>query len=366
MAGGETSRPTLFDIGLYIFTFLAPIFFIIGWNLNMIRQIFFVFGIFVLLALSLICKREREYSNKYLGYIVLWSMMNVFVHSFKYSITTSFTAGFINYCIMSEGFIYVLCGVLLFYLVVSYAKNFKIVYPLLAINILNSIFVILQVNGINPIWSKIDGIPGILGMAPHMVIFSALSIPIIYKLNKFLIAIPVSLMIIGHYGWGHSFSGVFALFVAFAIYLFIKRYFRLFGLWVILGCAFIGLNWHFFYNKAILRFMLWGNTIKEVLSYPFGQGFDNTLKMNMVDIGRGMMYRHNDYLNISRDMGIPFLLFILIPIYYMFKNTKFDNLSLSILIIMLASVTWTSMYFTSIASIAIILLALKEKEWVKI
>lgn len=359
--GGLKARPSLFDIGLYLFSFLCPIFFFGNWDLNMIQGIFFAFGTFALLGLSFLCKKEREYSNKFIGAIVLWSLINVFIHSFKFSLSNGQAASFINYCLMSEGFIFILCGSLLFYLVVSYKRNFNIAYPILMISILNLVFIIFQRMGIPLIWTRISGICGILGMASHMVIFSAISIPILFHFYKPLSIIPVINMFIGHYGWSNSFTGLFALFVSVSVYLVVKRNFIKLSFWLISGLTFIGINYVHFFRKFGIRMSLWVQSIKDIGLHPFiGSGFDNSLSMNMIDAGNGLMYRHNDYLNIARDLGIPFLILILIVVWGVLRKSEMDYLSVSILIVMVGCMTWTSMYFARIGSIGIVLLGLKE------
>ncbi len=326
----------------------------------MIQGIFFCFGTFALLGLSFFCKKQIEYRSKFIGLFILWSLINVFNHSFSNSLSQGVTAKFINFCLMSEGFIYVLCGSLLYYLVVSYKKNFNIAYPVLALNILNLLFIVAQKSGLKLIWVRMDGIAGIFGMAPHMVIFCAMSIPILWYLYKPLAIIPFAGMMIGHYGWGHSFSGIFALFVAVEIYLLIKKRFPLFGLWTVLGFSFIGLNWGFFWGKALLRFGLWKQTISEITL--FGRGWDNSLSMNMINIGKGWMYRHNDFLNLSRDLGLLFSLTL--AFFIIKKMLVVDKYWLPLAILFISSITWTSFYFVRLGVFAIMLLATKEKECV--
>lgn len=359
--GGGESRPSLFDIALYIFSFLSPIFLLSGWDLNMIQGVFFCFGIFALLGLSFFCKKQREYRNPFLGFFILWSLINVFIHSFDISLSRGVTSYFIDYCLMSEGFIYILCGSILFYLIVSYKKNFNIVYPILALNTLNLIFVIFQKLGFKFIWARMDGIAGVFGMAPHMVIISAVSIPILWMFSKPLAVIPIANMLIGHYGWGHSFSGVFALIMALSLYALIKKKYIWLGATMFSGSLFILLNWSVFYGKALIRFGLWKQTLSEITF--FGKGWDNSMNMNMINVGNGFMYRHNDFLNISRDLG---LVFSLVLAFFVIKKMRVDKFWMPSAILIFSCMTWTSFYFVRIAVLGIFLLALKEQECQKI
>jgi asparagine N-glycosylation enzyme membrane subunit Stt3 len=80
----------------------------------------------------------------------------------------------------------------------------------------------------------------------------------------------------------------------------------------------------------------------------------------------GYMYRHNDYLNIARDLGLPFLTIILVGIYKILRKTKIDYLFVAILVLAVSSMTWTSMYFARLAVMGIVMLAVKELENVRI
>lgn len=359
--GGLKSLPSLFDIGLYLFMFLAPIFFLPNWDMNMMQGMFFVFGILALLSLSFFCKREREYSNKYLGILSLWAMLNVFIHSFSAS---NCAYNFFNFCLLSEGFIYVLCGCLLFYLIVSYSRNFKLVYPILAINVVNLIFVFMQKAGLKVIWARMDGIAGILGMAPHMVIFSAISFPIIWHYKRSLALIPLANLLIGHYGWNHSFSGMFALVSAILIYCVVKKKIVHFTIILMSTSIFIGWHWHIFIGKAMLRFALWKYSFLELIDAWYkpliGNGFDHSVS-GMINVGYGFMYRHNDPLNITRDLGFLFLSVMLFGIFKILRGSKFDYLTVAILTAAFSCFTWTSIYFPRIAVFVLFLLSIKEK-----
>ena len=206
-----------------------------------------------------------------------------------------------------------------------------------------------------------------MGFAPHLVIFSAISVPIIFSLYKPLAVIPLANLIIGHYGWNYSFSGVFALFMAIGIVLLIKRKFMWLGVTSVLLGLFIFPNLSQFLGKATLRFEVWMISLKEIVAHPFiGNGFDNTLSANMVNSTAGYMYRHNDYLNIARDLGLPFLAIILAGIYKILRRTKIDYFFVAILVLAVSSMTWTSMYFARLAVMGIVMLAVKELDNVRI
>ena len=359
--GGRLITVPLFDLALYLFAFLCPIFFLKPMDLNMVQGIFFVFGTFALLAISLFTKREINYSNKLLGLIILWSLLNVFIHTFKFSLTHSLVASFMNYCLLSEGFIYILCSCLLFYLIVSSKKSFDIFYPILIINILNLIFSITQSVGIHWIWANNQSISGLMGTFSQLCVFSAISIPILAKRNYLLALIPLICMSLSF-----SFTGIFALLLTGIIYC-IYNHKVIFMSTIVLPVAvftFI-LNHYWLIKKLLVRMELWAYSLKEIFHSPiFGNGFDNSINMNTIPsyLNGGRTYRHNDLLNITRDLGVVFSAILVITVFKILKNSKKDYLFWSIIIAIISCLWQTNMYFIRISSMVIILLAVKERQ----
>ena len=363
--GGAIPRPCLFDVCLYVFTFLCPIFFLLPWHLNMAQGMFFVFGVLFLLGISFLCEKQREVKNRWLGGIILWSLAGVFIHTFRFGLNQTYAAGFINFCLMSEGFIYVLCGCLLYYLVVSYSKKFNIAYPLLVINILNLFFALTQTFGVYLIWHNINqgnqmNVAGMLGTKSQLAVFSAISIPVLFHFRKCLAVIPITTLILSG-----SYTAVVALFLGTTLFLFLNRHFELAFIWVVLGMTFLPIvvDW----NKFYIRPPAWAYTLKEIKQSPIiGHGFDNTLAGNKIFVSGNFqtqyVYRHNDYLNVARDLGVPFLLMILMAIIGVMARVKFDYLWLSLVILMIACFAQTSFYWPRIAGVGLIMFGLKGRE----
>lgn len=357
---GGSLKTSPFDLGLYLFTFLSPIFFLGQWDLNMAQGTFFVFGVFALLGLSFLSKRQRIVKNKYLGLIILWSLASVFIHTYKFSLTQGITKSFINYCLLSEGFIFVLCGCLLYYLVLSYKKDFDIAYPVLAICILNLIFAVTQGMGIKWIWVNNPSISGMLGNCSQLAVFSAIAMPILGRKWTPLIIIPAITLFLAR-----SHTAVMAFFLVMIFYaIYHKNYPQLFVL-LIAGITFVFFNYQIMYLRFLVRLDTWAVALKEIIQHPFlGYGFDNTLSRNMVFVksAGGWVFRHNDYLNIAQNLGIPFLLMIVLAVKDIFKNPKINYLFISLSILLISCFFQTNFYFPRIASIGIILLALKSEE----
>ncbi len=362
--GGASPRLFLFDVCLYVFTFLCPVFFFLPWDLNMIQKIFFVFGVLFLLGISFLCERRREFKNPWIGFIILWSLLGVFFHAFSFSLSRTYVEGFINFCLMSEGFIYVLCGCLLYYLVFSYSQRINIVYPLLVISVLNLFFALAQTFGIYPIWENVvqptqNNIAGLMGTKSQLAVFSAMTVPPIFSLHKFLAFIPLMNLFLSG-----SYTAVIALFAGLAAFFFLRRKKKALVCLLAAGLIvmpFIG--WHKFY----VRPPAWKYTLNEIVRHPiFGHGFDNTINQNKIfltgDFQTQYTYRHNDYLNAARDLGLPFLFFMFMAIAKVIFRTRIDPLWLSLIILMIACFAQTSFYYPRIAAVGIIIAALKSRE----
>lgn len=355
----DFASAALFDKVLYFFTLLTPICFWIPWELNMFQRLCFAFGVFTLWGVSFFSPKQREQKNKYLGAAILWSLLSGSLHIAAIK-TGSMVNDYICFGILSEGLLFILCGCLLFNLIFTYSRNFNIAYPLLIISILNLFFAFTQKIGIHLIWSNIPTIGGLMGTQSQLTVFSAVSIPILGHLWYPLALIPIVNMFLVH-----SYTGVLALFMAIAFYLCqTKQLVRLLS-WIAAGLLFIAFNFHQLWIKLLIRLDLWETALKEIIQSPiFGKGFDNTFSNNMIysNVDRGWTFRHNDYLNIARDLGLPFLIILIIGVWKIMKKPKLNYLSVSILTLLIASCFQTSMYFSRIAGTGVILLALKASE----
>lgn len=80
-----------------------------------------------LVALGLMMKPKREYRNIPLSLIAIWSLINVFIHSFEVS-ARQITFAIVNYELMMEGFLYIFLAALFIITVVRHATNLKFIY----------------------------------------------------------------------------------------------------------------------------------------------------------------------------------------------------------------------------------------------
>lgn len=362
--GGATPRHNLFDFFLYAFAVLCPIMLFSEWDINMVQRLFFVFGTFALFGITFFCKEQRSFKNIWIGLIVLWSLISVFIHSWRLD-ENSVVSGFLNFSLMSEGFIYVLCGCLLYYMVARYSLGFNIAYPLIVISLVNLVFAVAQKFGVywvwhNAIYTNQSNICGILGTKSNMAVFSAVSIPVIFGFNRPLSVIPTINLILSN-----SFTALVALLIGITVFLFLRRYHRFLFIFVLVVACFTPfIKWHKFY----IRPPAWQYALNEIKRSPiFGHGFDNTIMQNKIVLNNVSFehqhtYRHNDYLNVARDLGVPFLVFILMACAKTMLRTRMDYLWLSLVVLSIACFAQTSFYYPRIASVGIIMLALKARE----
>ena len=109
----------------------------------------------------------------------------------------------------------------------------------------------------------------------------------------------------------NSYTGLCALTIAILYYFYKTKHKDLWLYFILSGLMCFYIDW----QRLFYRFPNWLHTLKEILKSPFiGNGFDNTLSNNMILTKIGWAYRHNDYLNIARDLGLPFLIFLIFAI----------------------------------------------------
>lgn len=367
---GQLAFPSLFDCGLYLFTFICPIMFFGTWNLWMVKQITFVFGTFALVGLSLFCKQQREYRNGYLSLIVLGSLAGVFIHASRFASVFPSIENYVTYSMMSEGFVYILCGCLLIHLTATYSKRFNISYPVLGINVLNLAFVIVQLLGINLIWNNITIPCGMMGTPYQLKIFSAISIPLLLRIRIKHILYPFFLIPLFNLVvlvWkDNALNGFLALFLGLLLYTIVTK--QRSRMWFLLAIGACGAIWKYpaLYGKVVTRLRIFTYTIKEIVASPWlGNGFDLALKNNfVVDVGNKnvLSYRHNDFLNIARDLGIPYLVVVIMFIKSVLQKPIHSYLWIAVVTLVIICTFQTSMYFMPVACIGCVLLGEKERE----
>jgi hypothetical protein len=258
--------PSFFDLSV-----MASVFGIL-WLPKEHQGIYLVFFSAYLCSLTLMLKPNREWKSTGLSLFVIWSFLSLFKHSWMVN-TSSVVYKWINFSLMSEGFIYILFGAFLLKNIVNYSRNIKLLYLLLPIAMIPWIKVMLFHGQVSPI----------LGLAIAFIIY------LIMK-KEYLVAILLTLP-------------------------------------VIIGCC---IKHEWIAMKWACRPYVWIELLRQMQEHPFvGSGFNKFLTPDNLtwirQIGAvvyGWIYRHNDYLSIAAFIGTPVLLTIGLFITEVFNRLK--------------------------------------------
>ena len=207
---------------------------------------------------------------------VLWGFIGIFIHSFVIPCEESITMRYLNMYLMSEGFIYILFGVLFITMVIKYSKNMRFVYPIIP-----------------------------------FVLFFALNRP--GDFNKtFILSAGLAVL----------------------IYLLLSKRFWLASLVGIAGLIFTKLRWASLMVSFACRPYVWKQLYKEICKAPlFGSGWPNTLAHpdHMIWVEQnnyGWIWRHSDYFSLGAYIGIPAMLFL---IWFVLSSAKKIGIRLALI-----------------------------------
>lgn len=309
----------MFNLALGVFLLLSPIFnlFISNARLNgqmaalgfyqykaldisnnAVQLQFFQYGVFILLAVALSQKPIREFKDRNFAGIFFMCVVSVLFHP---KTVMSFTP--------------VLCGFLLYYLIVVYTKNIKsLLLPIVIISALNTFFAILQFFNIRFPY----GSAGLMCSASHLGTYQAIALPICFYLHPFLSIIPLVGILISK-----SYAALFASCFGLAYLLYPQRrkiiinlslmgLIALFGIGIILFSRY---GYSIIY-KLQLRLEVWGEAIRQIILNPLaGKGLG---VFSYIDKMGHWEWVYNEYLSIALYVGIPVLLFV-----YEFMKDKF-------------------------------------------
>lgn len=278
-------------LGLNLFILISPF---IDWRpvvQETTQKLYFVFGVIALYLLSLFSEPKRRLKDWRIGAFALWSFFLMFWHSQIW--VDSITYRYLNFYLMSEGFIHVFAAILLYRLVYEYVDKLPALYFALALYIGRGFFI-------------------------------------------------------------KSLTPIFAVAICSLIWCVMKKKWQWFGLILALSCAFIGMNTHYIWLKWQARAFAWPYTIKEIAQHPFvGTGFDKNIMANLILGKNGWCFRHNDFLNITKDLGIPALM--LIGVYLKGLIKRFDIVCFGLLLMGFFQTNW---YFPRFAILGIVGFAL--------
>jgi len=362
-------RQKVFNLALKIFLFLSPIFFFKQFQLSLARGLFFILGTFVLFGISLSLEPKRKFSNIWLSLFLLLALIRIFFNN-------DFgnpQAEWFNFWMSCANFIYVFCGVLLFYVVYCYADESKeYLKSIVWVCAINSLLTFAQIFKGDFMWQHTLSICGFMENSSQLGQYSAMSLPILSYINPFLAGLALFTLIASR-----SVSPILASVVGVAflgsfkgIRVRIKA-----GIGILL--VLIGLlNFGYISRKFQCRPVMWQKTLKVALQKPYlGWGYgsfkEKVTKVKAIGSLGGMEYSrpHNDYLHTAQELGFPIVIvagLFFVGLYKKFKLASKNELTLclatSIIVVLVNMNGQTLIRYASVAGTFIILLALFCKE----
>jgi len=300
-------RQKLFNWSLKAFLFLSPIFLFRNYSAVAARSMFFVLGSFALFAIALGLEPKRKFSDKWVSLLLILAFIRMFFDN------DSSSGEWFNFWMSCAGFIYVFCGVLLFYLVYTYADQVKnYLKPILCVCIFNILLATAQIFNYDFLWANTPGICGFMEMPAQLGQYSAMSLPILFFIHPALAILPLFTLFASK-----AISPIVALFLGIVILSFqlkkknviIVLLVLLFGLGVIFS-NYLSIKW---YTRPIM----WKRTMVSALKKPYlGWGYrsfnrvviDDTLADSLGTTTPAKAY--NDYLHTAQELGFPILLAI--------------------------------------------------------
>lgn len=356
-------KQKIFDYALKTFLFLSPIFLFSNYRVSMARGLFFVLGSFALFAFSLGVEPKRKFNNIWISLFLILAFIRIFFNN-----SLSPQTEWFNFWFSCASFIYVFCGVLLFYTVYTQAENVKqYFYPVLWVCILNCVLALAQVFKYDFLWTNTQSLCGFMETSSQLGQYSALAIPLVFVINPFLTLIPLTTLIMAK-----SISPILACILVAIINLFRKASKSLLVLVGILVVLLYVLNIGYIKSKFACRPVMWQKTTKIALQKPFlGWGYQSfaekvTEVKEKGSIGGPEKLRaHNDYLHTVQELGFPILVVIALFFIDLFKRFRRSNklllirpLGFSILTVLIIMSGQTLIRYASIAGTFTVLLAL--------
>jgi len=215
------------------------------------RGSYLIFYSIFIFCISLAFRPKNNYRSIPVVVLLITSLVLIFFHRPYKIVEGCIINAYFNVAIMSEGFIYILAGAMLFIAIVRYSTNTKL---------------ILFAAGLVSI------------------------IPIKYMLS---VGSPVSLG--------------FSLFISIMTYLFFNKKYHICKDVVGVSLIALFLNWSFVIHKGICRPQIWLAALKEIKKHPFlGIGFNQSVMPDGLFYVQGWnwVYVHNIFLTVWTSLGI--------------------------------------------------------------
>ena len=369
----------MFDIALGIFLFLSPIFVLpansakingffaalqfyqfktLSLGNGIVQYQFFQYGVLILFILALTQKVLRNFTDKNLAWFLGLCALSIVFHPRTIS-----------------DFIPIFLGILLYYLIVVYAKNIKkLLYIIAGVSTLNTLFAVLQFFGIHLIYKYAGNITGLMCSSSHLGTYQALALPICYTIHPALSIIPLISLLLSK-----STTALLAS-IAGMIYLWFPKRKKIFaslftpmGLTILFGSLIVLTvrNYHYILCKFTMRLGLWFEILKQIIKKPFGYGLGifSLLSDKFYSYQGHWEWVYNEYLEIIFCIGIVSLYFIIRFLGDKFNGVGFGierTIAASCLIVAIICLGQPAMHFARLTGTIIPLFAfleiLKRKE----
>ena len=312
---------------------------------GIIQLQFFEYWIILLFIISLAQKPVRSLQDKNLAWLLGLCALSISLHP--------------KTIVM---FVPIFLGFLLYYLVVNYTKNIKkLLYVIIAISFLNTIFAVLQFFHIDLIYKTFNRIDGLMCISSHLGAYQAIALPICYIVNPFLSIIPLIGLLLSK-----SYTPLLAGIIGMVYLFFPNRKKILINLapigWIAsfgIISVFILKNYQSILYKLGLRLELWFGVLKDILKHPFiGSGFDAFSKVTSMGQWKVVF---NEYLGVALNLGLIGLFFFGKFLHEKFKGTAVGierGLKASCLISAIICLGQSSLHFPRLAGTIIVLFAL--------
>lgn len=238
-------KPSLFDLmicGILALPFI---------NNPFHRGSYLVFYSLFLLCASFSLPIKNNYRSAPLSLLLITSVVLIFVHHPYRVVEHSIMNMYFNVAMMSEGFIYILAGCILFFTITRYAVNAKFILTMALL----------------------------ASLCPIRFLF----------INNSQVSLGVSLI------------------MAVTIWLILNKKYRILIDSSIIAFFTLILNWPYVRAKGTCRPEIWMACLREIKQHPFiGYGFnDSVMPDGLFKVGSwNWVYRHNDYLYIWSALGI--------------------------------------------------------------
>ena len=322
-------------------------------------------GSFALFAISLSCESKRKFSNLWISLFLVLAFIRVFFDK------TSGIEGneWFNFWLSCASFIYVFCGVLLFYVVYCHADNIRqYLVPIVWVSIANTVLALAQRFDYGFMWAHTTSICGFMENSAQLGQYSALSLPILLFFHPLLALIPIISLCLSL-----SISPILATLLGIGLFGVLSHKNK--GFFIGLGIILVLLgasNFGYIKGKFAYRPPQWRKTLQVALQSPFlGGGYRSFhekvagVEKNLTIGGSEYLRAHSDPLHTVQELGFPIgavVIMFFVGLYKKFRLAIKKRLNIclavSVFIVLVNMTGQTVARYASIMGTWTILLAL--------